>query len=56
MAEEERVRIRKREREGIDVALQNGTIFGRPKVTVTEEFKEAYASCKSGEMSPLVRA
>ncbi len=28
MAEEERNRIRKRQREGIDVALQNGTIFG----------------------------
>lgn len=40
MAEEERDRIRKLQREGIDVALQNGTIFGRPKVTVTEEFKD----------------
>ena len=43
MAEEERERIRKRQREGIDVALQNGVLFGRPKVTVTEEFKKAYA-------------
>ena len=43
MAEEERDRIRKRQREGIDVALQNGVNFGSPKVTVTEEFKEAYA-------------
>ena len=33
MAEEERDRIRKRQREGIDVALQNGIVFGRPKVT-----------------------
>jgi DNA invertase Pin-like site-specific DNA recombinase len=23
------------EREGIDVALQNGTVFGRPKITIT---------------------
>jgi DNA invertase Pin-like site-specific DNA recombinase len=53
MAEEERDRIRKRQREGIDVALQNGTIFGRPKVTVTEEFKEAYASWKSGEIAAV---
>ena len=53
MAEEERDRIRKRQREGIDVALQNGTIFGRPKVTVTEEFKEAYASWKSGEITAV---
>lgn len=35
MAEEERKRIRKRQREGIDVALQNGVVFGRPKVAVT---------------------
>ncbi|WP_277585239.1 hypothetical protein [Psychrobacillus antarcticus] len=32
------------------MALQNGTIFVRPKVTVTEEFKEPYASWKSGEI------
>ncbi|QBP42664.1 recombinase family protein [Paenisporosarcina antarctica] len=53
MAEEERDRIRKRQREGIDVALQNGTIFGRPKVTVTKEFKEAYTSWKSGEITAV---
>ncbi|PZX02860.1 resolvase-like protein, partial [Psychrobacillus insolitus] len=53
MAEEERDRIRKRQREGIDVALQNGKIFGRPKVTLTEEFKEAYASWKSGEITAV---
>jgi DNA invertase Pin-like site-specific DNA recombinase len=28
MAEEELDRIRKRQREGIDVALRNGTVFG----------------------------
>ena len=33
MADEERDRIQKRQREGIDVALQNGTVLGRPKVT-----------------------
>lgn len=47
MAEEECDRIRKRQREGIDVALQKGTVFGRPKVTVTEDFKVAYAQWKS---------
>jgi hypothetical protein len=35
------------------VPLLNGTIFGRPKVTVTEEVKEAYASWKSGEISAV---
>lgn len=36
MAEEERGRIRKRQRESINLALQNGTAFGRPKATITE--------------------
>lgn len=35
------------------MALQNGTIFGRPKVSVTEEFKEAYTSWKSGEITAV---
>ncbi|MFE0506304.1 recombinase family protein [Peribacillus butanolivorans] len=50
MAEEERERIRKRQREGIDVALQNGVPFGRPKAQVTEEFKEIYNLWKAGGM------
>jgi hypothetical protein len=33
-------RIRKRQREGIDVALQNKTVFGRPKVSITEELNK----------------
>src|SRR6476660_10439654 len=40
MAEEERDRIRKRQREGIDLALQMGVTFGRPKAKITEEFKK----------------
>jgi len=38
----EQERIRKRHLEGIDEALQNCTIFGQPKITVTEEFKLTY--------------
>jgi DNA invertase Pin-like site-specific DNA recombinase len=53
MAEEERERIRKRQREGIDVALQRGVAFGRPKATVTEEFKYAYNQWKSGEITAV---
>jgi DNA invertase Pin-like site-specific DNA recombinase len=37
MEEEERDRIRKRQREAIDVALQNGVPFGLPKAQVIEE-------------------
>jgi DNA invertase Pin-like site-specific DNA recombinase len=55
MAEEERYRIRKRQREGINVALQSGVSFGRPKVQLTEEFKEVYNRWRAGEM-PAVKA
>ncbi|WP_018395011.1 recombinase family protein [Bacillus sp. 37MA] len=53
MAEEERERIWKRQREGIDLALQKGIAFGRPKVKVTEEFKEVYDRWKAGEMTAV---
>jgi DNA invertase Pin-like site-specific DNA recombinase len=53
MAEEERERIRKRQREGIDLALKNGAVFGRPKARVTEEFKEVYNRWKSGEITAV---
>ena len=53
MAEEERERIRKRQREGIDLALQNGIQFGRPTVFVSEEFKEVYRKWKSKELTAV---
>jgi DNA invertase Pin-like site-specific DNA recombinase len=53
MAEEERNRIRKRQREGIDLALQNGAVFGRPKVQVTEDFKKVYDCWKAGEITAV---
>lgn len=53
MAQEERDRIRKRQREGIEVALQNGIAFARPKAQMTEEFKEVYSRWKSGEMTAV---
>jgi len=53
MAEEERERIRKRQREGIDLALQNGVQFGRPKVLLSEEFKEVYRKWKARELTAV---
>ena len=53
MAEEERERIRKRQREGIDLALQNGIQFGRPVVFVSEEFKEVYRKWKARELTAV---
>lgn len=51
IAEDERERIRKRQREGIDAALKNGKKFGRPEVEITEEFIEAYKRWKNGEIT-----
>ncbi|KIL45178.1 recombinase family protein [Jeotgalibacillus soli] len=53
MAEEERERIRKRQREGIDMALKNGIAFGRPKAVITEEFKLVYDRWKSGVLTAV---
>ncbi|PPA68721.1 recombinase family protein [Jeotgalibacillus proteolyticus] len=53
MAEEERERIRKRQREGIDMALKNGVAFGRPKAIITEEFKHIYDRWKTGELTAV---
>ncbi|MFD4931719.1 hypothetical protein ACFWMS_22920 [Peribacillus butanolivorans] len=38
----EQERIRKLLHGVIDVALQNGVLFGRPKIQETEEFNEVY--------------
>jgi len=53
MAQEERERIRKRQREGIDIALQNGVKFGRPKAEVPEEFEGVYEQWKSKEITAV---
>jgi DNA invertase Pin-like site-specific DNA recombinase len=51
MAQEERERIRKRQREGIDVALKKGIQFGRPKAEPTDNFYQAYGKWKAGEIT-----
>jgi len=51
MAEEERKKIKQRQREGIDVALKQGVRFGRPKTEATEEFYQAYGKWKAGEIT-----
>ena len=42
LAEDERNRIRTRQREGIDSALSSGIKFGRPTIEITNEFIQAY--------------
>ncbi|QDS48308.1 recombinase family protein [Staphylococcus aureus] len=51
IAQDERERIRKRQREGIDAAKKQGKVFGRPKVQITDEFMESYYKWKQGEIT-----
>ena len=53
MAEEDRNRIRKSQREGIDTALKNGVKFGRPKVEISEEFVDVYNRWKAEEITAV---
>ena len=53
MAEEERNRINKRQREGIDSALKRGVKFGRPEVKISEEFMGIYNRWKKGEITAV---
>ncbi|MEY8346342.1 recombinase family protein [Niallia circulans] len=51
MAQEERERIRKRQREGIDIAIKKGVQFGRPTAEPTDNFYQAYRKWKAGEIT-----
>ena len=53
IAQEERDRIRKRQREGIDAALNKGVSFGRPKAQVSKEFIEVYNRWKQKEITAV---
>jgi len=53
MAEEERKKIRARQREGIDIALKNGVRFGRPAAEITPEFEIAYNKWRAGEIKAV---
>lgn len=53
MAEEDRNRIRKSQREGIDTALKNGVKFGRPEVEISNEFVEVYNRWKAKEITAV---
>ncbi|MBY0077971.1 recombinase family protein [Priestia aryabhattai] len=53
LAEEERNKIRTRQKEGIDIALKRGIKFGREKVEITEEFKNLYIDWKAGRITAV---
>ena len=51
MAEQERLTIRKRQREGIEVAKAKGKHLGRPRIVMPENFGEVYDIWKAGEIT-----
>lgn len=53
LAEDERDRIRTRQREGIDSALFNGVKFGRPSIEITDEFIQSYNKWQDGEITAV---
>jgi len=53
MAEEDRNRIRKSQREGIETAQKNGVKFGRPEIEISDEFIEVYTRWKAGEITAV---
>src|SRR5512135_34129 len=51
MAEDERKRIKERQREGIDAARAKGIHLGRKKIPVPERFGELYTAWKKGKLT-----
>ncbi|SFQ92644.1 Site-specific DNA recombinase [Bacillus mycoides] len=52
-AEEERRKIKERQREGIDAAQRRGATFGRPAATFPSNFEEVYKRWKDGEIKAI---
>lgn len=50
-AEQERLAIRKRQKEGLDAARAQGKHLGRPKLKVPENFEEVYTRWKAGAIT-----
>ncbi|MCU4770333.1 recombinase family protein [Bacillus toyonensis] len=53
LSEEERVKIKTRQREGIDLAKKQGKHLGRPKVEITDEFIQAYQEWKDKKITAV---
>ncbi len=51
MAEDERKRIKERQREGITVARQKGIHLGRKKIAMDGRFQAIYTDWKSGKLT-----
>ena len=53
IAEQERLTIRRRQREGIDAAKAKGKHLGRPRMEIPGEFPEVYEQWKKGEITAV---
>ncbi|MBJ7961382.1 recombinase family protein [Bacillus cereus group sp. N28] len=53
LAEEERTKIKTRQREGIDFAKKQGKYFGRPRAEITNEFIQAYQEWKEKKITAV---
>ncbi|MBY0018475.1 recombinase family protein [Bacillus cereus] len=53
LSEEERVKIKTRQSEGIDLAKKQGKHLGRPKVEITDEFIQAYQEWKDRKITAV---
>lgn len=51
VAEQERKKIKQRQREGIDLALKQGRSYGRPKIQIPQNFKLEYRNWKAGQIT-----
>ncbi len=51
IAEQERLTIRKRQREGIEAAKKKGKHLGRPRCPIPEEMEEVYTLWKGGKIA-----
>lgn len=51
LAEEERVNIKQRQREGIESAKLRNVKFGRPRIQVNDNFKNIYLQWKNGDFT-----
>lgn len=51
VAQQERLMIRQRQREGIDAAKKRGKHFGRPEVKPPENFEQVYMRWKAGKIT-----
>ena len=53
MAEDERLRIRERQKEGIKAARDKGVKFGRRKIQPGENFEQVYKEWKNGDITAV---